>query len=857
MNADHYAIVIGLKTYSGFVDPPANLSGPENDADSISQWLADPQGGDLLTENIKQIRSSDFLTPPDAPWPGHLNREAFMWIEAKASANLAAGKGRKVGKRLYVYMSGHGFSTPQRLGCLLTGDAGPGLVSANICASNWLHWWQDAGYFEEYVLLLDSCMNRMALAVPSPAPISSITTDATPGPTFIAFAAKRPLKAVEIPIPEDAEKFHGVFTWAFLEGLRGAAVNAFGTVTGRSMANWLRAALHHRLSETDRSDPGVSQEPEIVNDGPGLIFARGVSPLLFDILLTFPPDAVGKVARIWSRTPPAPSQFQAQTSTPLRLRPGLYVVEVPDAGYRHGFEVVRASTITVADKGPAVSPQPVGTVFKCFLSAGDAANEISITAPDYEEVDNRPGSIDARLTFGIYRSRIRGGDEFVDRVFLLDRDVTPAASDIILVGPEDAAALPRAVSAVPFRHARMSHEDQSDLAADLRTQSGPPPDGAQIGIMARSWTGINAAAIPKPWSGIKIVNARGEDVVSTGDKMQTMSSDPSAYMLFDVPPDTFFLRCPTGSGRTVELTLTAVPNWRLEAYVLRSRVGTQEAMPRLSFLMRKAAQGWSEQQNERLEKASLALADERPILNAELKDLLLRKFENPIEGIVGGHLLLIQREHYQSTPLELLNEVVTNLRGLLGADHPDVEALSLRCLDVSLRRKKPFTAPPMFERSWRLIIEASRDNPGLVPRSLWNRVQALSMMPPYLAWAIDSNTKKDYRAALVEAARVGLSTPELAGHPEMTRLESIVLDMPASLESIALDTPLSVKPKSTKKAAERLGGTAKKVAGKRKATAKVASAGSATLAADQARRFAQAYQLPPSVVRALQKKVKK
>src|ERR1700754_2571551 len=116
MNPDHYAIVIGLRKYPGFVDPPATLAGPEHDADGVHNWLASPQGGGLPDANIKRIKSSDFNAPPDAPWPGHLEQDAFLWVEAMAKANADAMKGRKVGRRLYVYMSGHGFSSQPRQG---------------------------------------------------------------------------------------------------------------------------------------------------------------------------------------------------------------------------------------------------------------------------------------------------------------------------------------------------------------------------------------------------------------------------------------------------------------------------------------------------------------------------------------------------------------------------------------------------------------------------------------------------------------------------------------------------------------------------------------------------------------------
>src|ERR1700730_313943 len=45
------------------------------------------------------------------------------------------------------------------------------------------------------------------------------------GARFIACDAQGPLKAVALASPEDGGKGHGVFTWALLEGLRGAAVN--------------------------------------------------------------------------------------------------------------------------------------------------------------------------------------------------------------------------------------------------------------------------------------------------------------------------------------------------------------------------------------------------------------------------------------------------------------------------------------------------------------------------------------------------------------------------------------------------------------------------------------------------------
>lgn len=861
---DHYAIAIGLKTYPGLTNPPADLQGPENDVESICKWLLAPTGGDLPPDNVKKIVSSDFPAPPsDEPWAEHLNRHAFMWIEGLAERNVAAGMGRTVGERLYIYMSGHGFSTVQRMGCLLTADVAPNKVNANISASAWLNWWQDAGYFQEFVLLLDACMNRMSIAVPNPPPLAAVSNPVPPGAAFAAFAAKRPLKAVEAPVAEDGGKFHGVFTWAFLDGVKGAAVNGAGSVTGQSMANWLRNALPHRLGEADRKNLEISLEPEIVAEHPQIVLAKGIAPMTFDIQLQFEPDAVGKSARLWSGAPPQASAFETLVAMTAKLPAGLHVIEVPDSGYRQGFEVTRAGAVKVTEKGPKVSLTP--NTFNLSLDGGDSANQISIETAEFETADNGKGRLDARLRCGIYRARIRVARDLVDQVFLLDQD--------LILGP---GALPRIASAVPFRDAPLSHENQSALVDHLAERLAPGPGRAQIAVVARSWTSDTVAAIANPWEGVRIVDSHGREIadLSKTSTKDEASKDGSAHHTVDIEPTIAFLRFHNPSAGTTEMTLPAVAGWRLEAYVLRFQTGEQEGPPRISFVMRNGKDEppdrkvlWSVAENDRFEKASIALAEERPILNDRLEELLLQKYKNPLEGIVGAHLLLVQDEADHSVDLNDLNIVVANLRGLVGSEHPDVEALSLRCPDVSLRRTQPFTAPPLFERSWRLMVEASQQNRALVPLALWNRVAALSTMPPYLAWSANREVRKTYRSTLLEnlvaAAPLAAPVPQ-----EMMGFDPVA---PKKLAAPASKSMKAAKPKTGKSAAKFSPSGSKRAASGRSSVPSAAKSlacaepkptgfdaadgklGFASTEA-QARRFALTYQLPASALKALQKK---
>jgi hypothetical protein len=121
------------------------------------------------------------------------------------------------------------------------------------------------------------------------------------------------------------------------------------------------------------------------------------------------------------------------------------------------------------------------------------------------------------------------------------------------------------------------------------------------------------------------------------------------------------------------------------------------------------------------ELARVALATKRrarpgtenyTILPDQTRDLLRFKLDDPMLGIYGGHLLLLE-----SVPdLSLLTQVVRNLRALVGRSHPDVEALALRT-ELS-REVVHIEDPPMLRRSWGIIAEESVRRPGLISDSL-------------------------------------------------------------------------------------------------------------------------------------------
>jgi RNA polymerase sigma-70 factor (ECF subfamily) len=63
MNAEDFAIVVGIARYPGFgrtETEPRNLNGPDNDAQSVYEWIVSPAGGAVPPGNVTLVKSSAY-----------------------------------------------------------------------------------------------------------------------------------------------------------------------------------------------------------------------------------------------------------------------------------------------------------------------------------------------------------------------------------------------------------------------------------------------------------------------------------------------------------------------------------------------------------------------------------------------------------------------------------------------------------------------------------------------------------------------------------------------------------------------------------------------------------------------------
>lgn len=800
MNTDDYAILVGIDKYPGLGDgtAPADLKGPLSDVNAVKKWLTAADGGDLPPNNIIEISPQTRQTFR-ADQPNFSDVTALLNMLYTRSKN---SRKSPFGRRIYIYMAGHGFSPGRMKACLYTAEATIDF-GQNVHATGWLNWLQDSGYFREYVLWVDACMDRQCFFPPGEPGLKPINKIAPPSANFVAFAAQRPLKALEQSISEDGGNFHGAFTWALLKGLRGAAVDVNGRVTGRSLADWIRNAMSARYTEADRQNTLVSKEPEVIAEDPSLIFARGAVAPIYDITLNFSEAAQRGWAAIWAGTPPKIVQtFTVDTlQKVVSLRPGLYVLDTGMGGFRQGFEVLESATIDIKDMGPPVDSPPEDIrpfdvpprgfaapvrserdqVYTLTVAPGDLSAEIFVIDSRFSLVDRNTGRLSTPLPPGIFKVKIRISNALTERVILLDRDHTVPSGLDRLAPP--ATVIPLSDTAATHEY----HEYAREKAVKATAEMAVPEGQASLMLMVRAFS-KKAGAVKSdtpPWKGVQIVDADGQVVIDMeiGDHVVHEEDRPDgvAYASVVVAPGCYYLRQrlsqvpmpPSTNGGTsvecrscpIEQSVIACSGWRTEVYILRRVLpGSREAdvQPRVAISMRRHDTPMTRDtlfEDRLLETAKLALGSERRVLNDALEEKLMKESANPIAGIIGGHLLLVEHDRDPGRDISLLDTLVTNLRKQVGDNHPDVEALAKACRKAKIGGS--LVGPPMFQRSWTLLARAAHKQPDLIPASMWARVQAATLLPPFMVWTTDERIKTAARHQLAHIVLGNQSTPPL------------------------------------------------------------------------------------------------
>ena len=343
MNDHDRAIVVGIRRYadaghdSGWI---SDLNGPDNDAAAVARWLRKKDGGGLPRSNVRVVRSADFPNPVKADGAGPDQRAVTAELNRIAELPTTAYKGQYIGRRLYIYVSGHGLVTQEDEAALITADATIGRP-LNVLINSWLSYFYGQAHFEEYVLWVDTCATLQSDAFLQPCDRRRrVAQSPADSKRFIAFAAGFRKSAVENEMADG--KWHGAFTYALLQGLQGAAAGEGenGEVTTESLRKYLINNMNSFMREEQRASSKVGQEPAFpATDTMSFGAPRATSK--YKVTLRFPPEAVGRLATVSvdADSPVAADKLLRKPEWTVRLETGLYVASVPELNRYEPFEV--------------------------------------------------------------------------------------------------------------------------------------------------------------------------------------------------------------------------------------------------------------------------------------------------------------------------------------------------------------------------------------------------------------------------------------------------------------------------------------------------------------------------------------
>ena len=584
----------------------------------------------------------------------------------------------KLARRLYLYFSGHGMAETNLITDLCLANWAEKFPNRALNAEDYLEALMKLGKFEQVVILLDCCRVRL-VAVQGHAPDFIVPTPGRDTPKvryFLANATEFLNSSYEAATQNKADDgepiVRGYFTRALMAALRGEAAIPSGGVPASCLKNYLEDKVPILASKD-----GYTQDPEVTNGlkGDPVFGSAAPIPPVGDL----PPGSSGDKPIIPpTRGPAGPTD---RFSLTLSNSVGARSLAVLDRGNKAVF------------RGPVRTPKKL------------------------------------RLPAGLYNLLTTFDKTTVTTSLQLDKETHISTQEQLHAAPEY-------YTAVPLENAPTSHEyytipsEQWSKQATRDPLPGTPDSSLFIFIRAvdREKHG------PKGdfGKGLVLVNSQGKEVSDLS--APAIQQDPEAgWLAFHVaaPHETLYLRF-TGE-RAREFPLHLYPGWQTQAFLIYRGKPLFET---LKIFLARVGKGFQPKAEE-TRAADIALnglQSSRDLLSENALQLLLHgKFDNPILGLVGAHVL-VQRhralqnrlsferrdpgpgESKQRQEDEKRISVVLNRLDSLLPGSSDVAALRLAAsfLRSSAKRKLEFHHPPMFRLGLQAVLAVAARRPAII-----------------------------------------------------------------------------------------------------------------------------------------------
>jgi uncharacterized caspase-like protein len=265
------------------------------------------------------------------------------------SLRKGAKKTGYIGRRLYIYMAGHGFAPRDDQTALLMANA----TKINVGPPyHWLanytaDWFYKSGYFDEIILFADCCR----VDVPLPGlnmPWNEVNdSSGRVKKRFYAYATGRSMTSREDIMPDGL--VHGIFTYFLLEGLKYTGYQPDPDNQNNQKRVITTSSLRRYLIDAMRNYGPEPMTPEFVLNEALEDFEIATLPLkLYPVTVHLPPNLAGKSAEILNGSYRLLKEIKAcNADLKLDLEKGLYAVRFPAENIQKLFSVSGTGEVDV------------------------------------------------------------------------------------------------------------------------------------------------------------------------------------------------------------------------------------------------------------------------------------------------------------------------------------------------------------------------------------------------------------------------------------------------------------------------------------------------------------------------------
>lgn len=414
------------------------------------------------------------------------------------------------------------------------------------------------------------------------------------------------------------------------------------------------------------------------------------------------------------------------------------------------------------------------------LTTNNPQADILLINSLFSVVARRATPLDATIPVGIYAMKVKVGDEETEELFAV-----PRGTETI----EKYLTAPEFGSPVPLSNTSTTHEYHQAVVSKYLAHDAPRivrGTGSSLMVCVRDPSKMNFA-VPESerhtyannFNNFRLLNCDGVELVNLDKEAEQNVANGYMATRVELDPGSYTLAYRHGDEQ-ICLPLPTAAGWTLQVYLQLAPTTTDGFEKRPDFrdvalIFDRSTNGFQPNRSDlqAIETVRKGLIEGRNYVDTTImREMLQRKFENPILGLYAAHLFLLE----PSVNVGSLEEVVRNTAAMLGERYPDIVALAWACQRQSGRPLSPTIAdlktllgqlagPPLLARSWDLLIDAAREfDATLIGRSPAFRMAGdLVSQGVYLTW------RTSRREPAQAADSIGKVLEETKAVPKATR----------------------------------------------------------------------------------------